>query len=194
MKQLQHRLKGHSHHSWMLGAVSLLVFVLLVFRGDSVRERIHSHSWTSPQSVHHSYQFRRWHKRRCVFCVLVWTEPARHGPYWSATALPAINSQTCLNIIGSNLQKPCCRRWFWDSSPVWATFGPYGSVVASDKHIKQLFLMTLSLQRNAIKMIQPAIFSWRETAAKTLTQREAAWGQSGAPSFCKLWPPVYSSH
>lgn len=39
-------------------------------------------------------------------------------------------------------------------------------------------------------MIQPAIFSWRETAAKTVTPGEAAWGQSGAPSLCMLHPPV----
>lgn len=67
MKQLQDQLKGHSHRSWMLGVLSTLAFVIAACRGDSMKERIHSDSSTSPLSAHHSYQFRRGYKRRCVF-------------------------------------------------------------------------------------------------------------------------------
>lgn len=75
MKQLLDQLKGHSHRSWMPGVLSTLAFVIAAFGGDSVKERIHSDSSTSPLSAHHSYQFRRGYKRRCVFV-------SRSGQSW----------------------------------------------------------------------------------------------------------------
>lgn len=93
MKQLQDQLKGHSHRSWMLGVLSTLAFVIAACRGDSVKERIHSDSSTSPLSAHHSYQFRRGYKRRCVFVSR--SGQSRRGMIFIRhAALFAINRQT----------------------------------------------------------------------------------------------------
>lgn len=92
MKQLLDQLKGHSHRSWMPGVLSALGFVIAAFGGDSVKERIHSDSSTSPLSAHHSYQFRRGYKRRCVFVSRSsQSRPAGRDLYSSVAALFSIN-------------------------------------------------------------------------------------------------------
>lgn len=106
-------------------------------------ERVHSDSWTSSLSAHHSDQFRRGHKRRCVFV-------SRSG-----------QSRRCKVRIGQQqlfLQSTTRRVW----TLLQVIFKSFAVVPDSEvphqseqhlvhmallwlKHIKQLFLMTLWL-------------------------------------------------
>lgn len=193
MKQLLDQLKGHSHRSWMLGVLSTLAFVIAAFRGDSVKERIHSDSSTSPLSAHHSYQFRRGYKRCCVLGVPLRPQPALRDLYSSVAALFTTNRQTWPQHYLSKVSL---------SSVILIILTSLSNILV---HMARLqleistwngyCLMTLSLQQNTIrKWCSLQFFSWSETAAKTLTQSEVAQGQSGAQSSCLLRPPAFWSH
>lgn len=71
------------------------------------------------------------------------------------------------------------------SRPLQQHSGPCGSVVASDRHAKRFLLMTVSLQKIAIK--------WRGNGLQSSDSMRGGMRPAGAWSLCARRPPAYSS-